>query len=397
MAFLLAVFAGITSSYGQLTPRTLDCDITEGPLNPLLGKTYTYSVNVPNAATEFADGVTYRWVVTKDQTFITAGALDATVEDPAPTDPSGIFTHRGGSDYNDDGTGASSNTIDISWNSLPADANNPFFLIIKADGDNTVCTATNTKVYMIVPKNMFTLDLANVDQAGTVLDWDATSGVAVEAEECISEVQSVFWNPATTTATYDYGWDTLTYAVVAANWSDSWTPSLTISNSFAGDADNDPSLISSVTWSRSATYDAAAQDGSFTYNATDAEWQTTDDVTPATAGDVNVGTDGEVIYIHVIVDHTNIDATNGDTFNEGLVDQTFTLAIDGVTANGDGDVHYTDSAGGDTDALADCGDVDGYENDLAAQTIKKRPGIDTNTVDDDSNTQDLLTPVITAP
>ena len=163
--FLLALFAGTMYSYGQLTPRALECSVTEGPLNPLLGKTYTYSVDIPNIS-EFANGVKYRWVVTKSQTFITAGALTATVENPAPTEPSGIFTWEGGSDYNDDGTGTTSNTIQLSWNALPADAANPFFLVIKADGDNTACTATNTKVYMIVPKNQFTLDLANVTDAG---------------------------------------------------------------------------------------------------------------------------------------------------------------------------------------------------------------------------------------
>lgn len=199
--FLLALFAGTMYSYGQLTPRALECSVTEGPLNPLLGKTYTYSVDIPNIS-EFANGVKYRWVVTKSQTFITAGALTATVENPAPTEPSGIFTWEGGSDYNDDGTGTTSNTIQLSWNALPADAANPFFLVIKADGDNTACTATNTKVYMIVPKNQFTLDLANVTDAGAVLGWDATTGVADPASECIEDVQSVVWNPGTQTATY---------------------------------------------------------------------------------------------------------------------------------------------------------------------------------------------------
>lgn len=375
---VLAVMIGISKSYGQTAfgVRTLDCAVTEGPLNPLLGKTYTYSVTIPNSA-EFTgtDGLQYLWRVTSEKTFVTAGEITTTLL----TEGTEFDIASGAGVYNS--TANTSATIDISWNALASETD-PFFLLVSTVGDNGVCSTQNLKVYKILPVNQFTLDLANVTDAETTLGWDA-SDLAVLAQECITDVQSVVWNPATETATYDYGFDTLVYAVVAANWSGSWTPSLTIANSVATGG----SLISAVTWGRST--DPGTAIGTFTYNTTDAEWQTTTAVEPANeaTNGPNVGATGETVYIHVIVDHTDV-ATN--TFNEGLVDQTFTLAIDGVTENGDSDVHFqnTDGTAGGT---ADCGEVDGYENDYAAQDLLQRPGINSNT---SGGADPLLTPVI---
>tara|TARA_R110002050_G_scaffold300820_2_gene473641 strand:+ start:4220 stop:5401 length:1182 start_codon:yes stop_codon:yes gene_type:complete len=364
--FLLAVFAGMNQSYAQ-TPfdvRTLDCVVTEGPLNPLLGKTYTYSVTVPNN-TEFVGtaGITYRWRVTTDQTFITAGALTAT----ALSDGTAFDDISG--NYN---VADPSEEIQLSWNALPPDPSTPYFLIVEVVGDNGVCQPQNMKVYKILPVNQFTLDIASYDILnGTQLGWEA-DGTATVAEQCYSDIVSAYYNPATGDVSYDYGTNTFVWAVAAANWSDSWTPTLQISGVDAGE------LISSVTWNTAA--DGSGSSGSFTDSGLDSnsdglnEWTTTDVVTHQGAS-TDIDEAGEVIYIIMELDHTD-PATS--TFFEGLIDQTITMAIDGVTANGDGDVHFqnTDTAPGGT---ADCGEVDNFENDLADQTIKQRPRIDTNT------------------
>ena len=71
--FVLATFASVTV-FGQAA-RPLTCTVgSESPLFPALGKTYTYSVEVPNSG-NYTTSLKYQWFVTKDPDIIDAGAL----------------------------------------------------------------------------------------------------------------------------------------------------------------------------------------------------------------------------------------------------------------------------------------------------------------------------------
>jgi len=117
---VLAVFAGLNKSYGQLydvsyiegasaacTPAVpLTCASSADPLHPLPGEVYTYTVEI-TAATGTTP--TIHWFVTDNPNFIaTNGALTTDID---LVDGSYVLTASGS--YNS--TTNTSNTVDISW------------------------------------------------------------------------------------------------------------------------------------------------------------------------------------------------------------------------------------------------------------------------------------------
>ena len=374
LILVVALFA-VTAAFGQLTPRTLTCVGTEGPLNPTLGKTYDYSVTVNTTDFTGPLGVTYRWFVTKDKTFYSGGAWATQL--PAAGDFDVISA---GGTYNS--TTNTASTIQLSWNTA-ANATDPFFLVVTAAGDNGICTPKNTMVYKIIPINSFTLDVANYDITNSSIlgTWIATAGPtlgdAPSFTQCISDIATISWPSGSATdptlkAIYDYGENTLIWAVAAANWTTSWNPTLQISGVNANEH------IKSVTWSR--THNGTAN-GSFSLSGTD--WTLSSPITPVSATDPNVGSAGETIYIRMVLDHSDDPAGK---FFDGTVDQTITLAINAVTANNDPDVHYSSAEGTGT-----CATADSFDNDVATQVLKKRPTITSNT---STGSDPFLIPVI---
>jgi hypothetical protein len=344
----MAIFAiGISSAFGQLVPRAITC-LPSDALHPIAGTPYTYSVNVPTPP----GTKTYLWRVTQDQTFITNKVLVATPEMP------GTSTVLDAADptYNVGTVGG--NSISLTWKSFIYDPLNPVFVIINVVNDNGTCTPNNMKVYKIQPINAFTLDIANLDK-NKVLQ----PGYGSNIDRCISDVVSAVYDAtAPEGVLYDFGSDTLYFEVVAANWSDSWLPSLTISG-------YDPKeTITEVVWSTSNTF---ATTHLFTLAA--GVYTSADNVVPSTG--TTVGVAGESIFIRVIVDHTN-----GANNYEGLTSEQIAVAVDGLTmlaaATPLGDVHYNNGA-----ATPPCPPlvVDGFTNDIALQTITPRPDVQDNT------------------
>lgn len=370
MFTLALIFAGTTNSIGQtIHPLAVGCAVTEGPLSPLLGKTYNYAVtvNISKFTTGGENSTTYDWWVTQDPDILDAGVWATPITPGTASDFEVITT---GSGAKTTSTDQLVDNIDISWNT-PATALVPFFLVVTVKGTNTDgdCVTQNTKVYKIIPVNQFTLDLVNYNTAsGEVVNF--VDDLAPDYDPCISPIQSIIW-PGTVSvadehAIYDYGTDSIVWAVAAANWSNKWTPSLQLVQT------NVTSTITSFTWNTAV--DGTGTGGVFTNTSVNL-WNTVTGVTPQSGTDVGQG--GEVIYIKIKLDHS-VDAT---TFNEGLVDQGFNLAIDGTLANGDHDVHWTDTASDGTpgSGTANCGEEDQYENDIANQTLKKRPTVTSNT------------------
>jgi hypothetical protein len=351
LIMIVALFAlGISGAYAQTcpTPRTIEC-LTSDALHPVAGTPYTYEVTVPTPP-----GTNYfTWYVTQNQQFINAGVLNNTTNlEPI----GGTYVNAASAWYNTSTAGQ--NTISITWQSFTYDPANPVFVVINVVNDNGTCNTQNLKVYRIEPQNAFTLDLANVDQTG------ATMGYDVDNSFCIHDVVSATYN-GTDGVIYDFGVDYMYFVVTAANWNTSWLPSIQLTGIDAAET-------VTVEWAYAPTTPATfTADGTFTLAA--GTWTTATPVLAQAAGG-NVGALGECIMIRVTLDHS--DGVNPSY--EGLTDEPVTLAVDGQTnlaaVPTTPDVHYSNTA---PVANALCGLADGFQFDLATQTLTARPNIQT--------------------
>lgn len=353
LILIVALFAlGISGAYAQTTcptPRTIEC-LTSDALHPIAGTPYTYEVTVPTPAT----GTNYyTWYVTQNQQFINAGVLNNTTNlEPI----GGAFVNAASGWYNTSTAGQ--NTISITWQSFTYDPANPVFVVINVVNQGS-CNTQNLKVYKIQPQNAFTLDLTNVDQSGTTLGYGAGNSF------CIHDVVSATYDATLPEGViYDFGVDYMYFVVTAANWNTSWMPSIQLTGI---DAEETVAVEWAYSTSTPAAYTAA---GSFTLTA--GTWTTTTPVLAQAAGG-NVGPGGECILIRVTLDHSNA-ALN----YEGLTNEAVTLAVDGQTnltaTPTTPDVHYSNTAPA-VNAL--CGLADGFQYDVATQTLTARPDIQT--------------------
>lgn len=340
------------TTYGQtLVPRAITC-LSADALHPIAGTPYNYTVNVPTPP----GTKSYQWMVTQDETFITNKILVAT---PELNDGTSTVLAGSGAGYNDPATGTS--TISLTWKSFTYDPANPVFVIINVVNDDGSCSPNNMKVFKIMPMNAFTLDIANMDSTFAV-----QAGYGASFSRCMSPIISASYDAtAPEGVLYDFGKDAFYYIVTAANWSGEWQPRVTLSGIDAEET------IESVEWSATTTF---ATTHAFTLNA--GIWESTDRVQPSSGG--TVGAAGELIFIRVILDHTNL------TLNyEGLTNETVVLAVDGInyatigaTTGGLGDVHYDNGAN-----TPPCPPlvVDLFANDIATQVLKPRPDVQATT------------------
>ena len=328
---LLLVCLSVRTANGQTIPRPPNC--TDTPLHPMAGKVYTYAVTV---AAPYTTPQSYDWYVTDNPGFIAGSSLITT--NIIPNNKEFIDAGAG---YHNPATGTNSITIKWSGKSVTNAKTKPYFLVIHYKGTNgTQCEAMNLKAYKIQPYNAFTLDLTNVNLT-TDLGLNG-SNLAVAHRLCAKDIVSVSYDG--TKMVYNYGVNDLIFKVVAANFTGGWKPSVKISGLLG------TQTIGSVEWSETTTFSGT---NPFTKN--------TDTWTPANmvaAPADNLTSDGEVIYIKVSIQNNDY---------EGLTDTPVTLAINGITDDGDEDVHYSDCL------------ADGFTNDVATQTILARPAITSNT------------------
>lgn len=346
MIALLAI--GISSAFGQLVPRTVTC-LPADALHPIAGTPYTYSVNVPTPP----GTKSYLWRVTQDQTFITNKILVATPEIPGTSS----YLAAADAHYNVATLAPTGPSIALTWNSFVYDPANPVFVIINVVNDDGTCSPNNMKVYKIEPINAFTLDIGNLDK-NKVLQ----AGYGTNIDRCISDIQDAVFDPtAPEGVLYDFGADTLYYEITAANWSDSWLPSFTVT--LPGGSEN---TVTEVVWSNTASFAVT--------NATTLAagvYTSATNVVPGTGN--TVGATGQSIFLRVVIDHTN-----GVNNSEGLVAEQIAVAVDGITLLSAtppvGDIHH------DNGVTPPCVTVvDGFTNDIALQTILPRPDVQDNT------------------
>jgi hypothetical protein len=335
---LLIVVTGMvaTSAFGQAVtgtaPRPVSC--TDDPLHPIAGKPYDYS-SILNPA----GGSTY-WYATKSTTFVTAGARTA-VEILAD----GTSIMNGATNYRTNAAGATSPTkASLTWTSAGLKgvdaAANPMFMVLEYKG--ATCS-NNMKVYQIIPKNAFTVDITNVkDNAGafTYLAYGTTN------TECYADIASAkFVAP---NMVYDYGVNKLYFEVVAANFTGTFTPSFQLAGLKTGQT-------ALVEWTVDKTFASGLAALGAAQNATTGTTLNFNGtaVTPDPA--VTDMSKGVSIYVKVTV-------TNG--LYEGLSDDAVTMAVEAVNSAGDADIDN-----------ATCAAPASTFEDTAVQTLNKRPTV----------------------
>lgn len=348
--FVLAALASITDTYGQAQPSTIlprpltGC--SDYALHPLPGKEYSYQVT--NTAGDPV--VNYTWWATKDPNFLTATATANT----------GTMLNVGageliGKSSNYGVATAGGSTVSITWSPevlantlyqgpIPGSPS-PTFVVVKADGS---CT-NNLKVYEINPLKAFTVDIANSTASATLAYGNTESS-------CVDIVRGATYMPATDDLVMNYGTNTITFEVIAANFVTNWTPLFTIVDGLTA------SQTATVGW---AYTKANAQAGTFIQSATGlVEGGTLSGTTAATTSETNT-VNGVSIWVTVIIQNNSY---------ESLADQPFTLAVDGIDSTGQWDLTAICASGNAAD-----------KDDQATQGITARPTVNDTTVDPQPN------------
>lgn len=388
--FVAALLAGTSNVFAQeypVGPSTVlpapMTSCTDSALHPIPGISYTYEVTTTTGDPVPADG--YIWWVTKNPNFIDSVAASPTFGLPDTTSMLNVQDGElisASSPYGIAATGAGS-SIDITWSpdilaatdyqgdvtnwqTATALAPTPTFVAVTAWGD---CT-NNLEVYEINPKPAFTVDIANIDGNGDAM------GYGVDTSQCVSPVYSARYNNTTKELDMNYGWDTLYFEVVAANFADNYLPQFYI---------EDGSILEDQTidFGWAATLDSARNGLFIETEITDL---TTADIgTGASADTIRATTpisgiygntvNGVSIWVRAVI-HNNTYELDGD---DGP--NAFTLTVDGQDATGQWDLVNA--------TCVDPGAPDG--NDQAVHNITPRPTINDVTADPDPDPDTFIT------
>lgn len=324
---VLAFFAGITA-YGQAVPgsapRGTNC--TDDALHPIAGKPYTYQ------ASANPTGGNFLFWATKDQNFITTVA-GTTTNNLATmlTTPVDLLATSG----NYGASGATDN-VSITWSDLvlsQTTAGSPTFVAAHYAAPVSGC-ADNFRVWSILPIKAFTVDIRNIENASsTILGYDAAE------DQCMDVVRGATYSGGA--MVYDFGTQVLYFEVVAANFTNSWTPTFTLSGLHAVQT-------GLVEW----TYDAPATWGAGTvWNAAN---------TVVTTNETNTS-NGVSIYVRVTITNNNY---------EGTVARPITLAVDGVNSVNEWDIENNTLT--NPGPLCNPGTLNDMM-DVAVQSLQPRP------------------------
>lgn len=291
--FFSAILALISvASYGQViakqgsVPTPVTC--SDSPLNPIIGKKYTYTANANPA------GGNLLFFATNNPSFINNGVLSTA----RYTDGNQLEVE--GSTYNNSTNAATS--VEIAWT---GEAGTSYLVsYYKNPTTGATCANDNIKVWKIEPRNAFTIEVRNVSEP-----HDPTNSSTInEIDVCYGAVKSATYNQATNKVDYDYGEQKLYYEFIAANYDKNFKPKFKVEGL-------DPKQEVTLKW----TVDGGA-------------------LTNGTL--VNIGTNNEFELPEIQAD-TNADPANGvsvyleltianKTF-EGIADNKITLKADATT------------------------------------------------------------------
>lgn len=328
---LVLTFCALTTVLGQMkagsAPQPL-IGCTNDALHPLAGVSYNYKTLVT------PEGGNFQWWATKDFNFIKDNAgVTANNSDKKLTVGADLLATS--ASY---GATTTTDNVDITWSSEVISGTTlaaPTFVVVQYDAASPAC-ANNLKVYPIQPINGFTVDIKNMDQTKVSLAYSTPYSL------CVSNIVSAKYDAGTKAILTDYGTNVLYFEVVAANFTNSYTPSFKVSGLAAGQTVTsfelyiDPAFATTAiaTTSTAGVYSPAAA-------------LTVDSSVTSTS-------DGVSIYVKLTI-------ANG--IHETLTDDIIALAVNGTNASGDNSVDNTD-----------CTKSSDF-NDVATQTLTKRPTV----------------------
>lgn len=340
---LAALLLGTSFAFGQgavknSDPKPTNC-ITDA-LHPVAGVPYNY------AATVAGGTGTYEWWATKDPNFITAPGV--TNMATRLTTTTGLIT----TSANYGVTGQTGSTVTITWSddilsktklrTGPSTTTFPSatFVAVHYTGSPAEC-ADNFKVYELDPINAFTVDIKNIeDENYGLIAYDTKD------DQCPAGVASATYTVSG--MQYDYGVDYMYYEVVAANFTNFWVPTFTISNT--------------------ATVQTYTVEYTYTNPST---WKTTPPTwAPVVNGTTHFNVDPSVTNTNLGVSvYLRLTLTNHNY--EGLALRTIRLAADGQNSVGIWDIVNSATA---------CVQTTGADqNDVAEQDMKARPTVPSTT------------------
>lgn len=307
---VVALLAAMASAYGQT------CN--PGPLNPAAGSPYTYKVIIGSPPYNGTTG-SFTWYVTTNVDLLNASGV-------LPSPGSEIIATG---TYNAPAVGQDQIIITWTAQAVVNGLANPYYLVVKFDGNNGICDAMNMKVWQVTPINTFLLAIDDMGGAGN------------NGTYCASAVSSAIVTPgASPTVNYQYGINSLYARVTASRYTGDWTPSFRIEGLDA------VQTIASVVWSTDSLFTSTHTTTIAGNVAT-----STDNATAAFDGSAK-------IYVKIDVDNHHF---------ETLADLAITLGVDGVITVGTTTLN-------DVKSETDCSDeviFGKYTN----QTIKARPTV----------------------
>jgi len=331
---LLAIFSGVSTSFGQAlagsVPRGINC--TDDAMHPIAGKKYIYKASSNQVGN-------YTFWSTKDMNFIaTAAGVTTTNIATKLTTPTDLLTAS--ANY---ATANALDNVEITWSDAILNGTTtaaPTFVAVNQDG---TC-ANNLKVWSIIPIKAFTVDIRNIDNSnptGTPKAFDATD------DQCFDIVKGAKYNAVSSAMEYDFGNQVLYFEVIAANFTNSWTPTFTLSGLGNGQT-------AVIEWA----YDAAFSNPATPIIVTSG----TPSATPVSTA-VTSTTLGVSIYVRVTI--------KNNTF-EGLASTSVALAVDGVNSVNEWDIeNNTLVAAGPLCGVGALND----KMDVATQILNPRPTV----------------------
>ena len=322
---VIAAFLNVNMSFGQTAiagpTKSRPTDCAGDALHPIAGNPYVYQ-----AASNQAGNYTF-WA-TKDLNLITTtGGVTTTNIATMLTTPTSLLT----ASANYGLTGATDN-VTITWSDAILSATTPASPTLVAVNQQGTCT-NNFKAWSIIPTMAFTVDITNIKN-----DTKASLAYDAATNQCFDVVRSAIFNAGSSTMEYDFGTQILYYEVIAANFTNSWTPTFVLSGLGNGQT-------TVIEWA----YDVAFSAPVTTVTSGAAS------PSPVTTAVTNTK-DGVSIYVRVTI--------SNKTF-EGIAATPITLAVDGQNSAGLWDVVNTPC----TDPKA------ADQNDVAIQTLDPRPTI----------------------
>lgn len=317
-------------------PKPANCQ--PDALHPVAGVPFTYK------ATVTPGGGTYEWWATKDPNFITAPGvtnMSTHLKSPTTTVP-GTDLLTTSANY---ATAANLDSVTITWSDAILKATqyqgtigstpSPTFVAVHYIGTTAEC-ADNFKVYEIEPRNAFTVDIKNIEDATkNIMEYDSID------YQCPSGVSKATY--VSGAMQYEYGVDTMFYEVVAANFTSYWVPTFNLTGNHTVQ-----------TYVIEYTYDAPSTWSSSTVWSPVVSGTTQFLVDPTVTSTAK----GVSVYIRVIITNNNY---------EGLSPRTIRLAADGQNSVGTWDIVNSATA---------CEEkLEADQNDFADQTLNPRPTV----------------------